>query len=158
VRLYKPILYTNQPIHYTCDLKKYPGKRRETVLDTMIRHFKNKNRVFSLFETCPRVYDCVVSLRVDCFFRQKFNFQKLLDNTIYIPLNHDFVEGGINDQIAYGKVDVMKKYNGINPILLLEEHRSIPHPESLTYANLKYHHVSIQRVSLDYKIERYLSP
>jgi hypothetical protein len=153
IRLYKPILYTNDSIQ-TCDLSHYSGKRHETNLDTMYRHFKNKNRVFKLFET-KNGYDCVVSLRVDCFFNQKFNLNDLKDNTIYIPEGNDFVDGGINDQIAYGKFDVMEKYNSIDPILLLDQHLSIPHPESLTYANLKYHKLFIQRVKLGYVINRH---
>ncbi len=89
------------------------------------------------------------------FFSQKFNFSELKANTIYIPEGCDYVVNGINDQIAYGKVEVMKKYNGINPVLLLEQRLSIPHPESLTYANIKYHNLNIQRFPFHYVINRY---
>ena len=51
-------------------------------------------------------YDIVISLRIDCIFINNFVFNKFNDNTIYIPINSDY--GGINDQIAYGKIDVMK--------------------------------------------------
>jgi hypothetical protein len=156
LRLYNPIAYTNAPIHYDADLGRYPGKRHETVIDSMTRHFINKNRVVSLLEKSSIPYDCVVSLRVDSFFNEKFNFDDLRDNTIYIPHGCDFVSHAINDQLAYGKMDVMKKYNSINPILLLERKLSIPHPESLTYANIVYHQLKVQRVPLNYVLIRRL--
>jgi hypothetical protein len=156
VRMYKPILYTNTAIEYDYDLGTYPGRRDETRIHNMTCHFINKNRVLSLLEEYidreTVQYDIAISLRVDCMYSSKFDFTDLADNTIYIPLDSDWY--GINDQIAYGKVDVIKKYNFINPKELLDKGLSIPHPESLTLANIQFNNLIIERVKLEYKILR----
>jgi hypothetical protein len=158
IRLYKPKSCNNTAITYSYDLSKYHGRRAETNIDIMTRHFINKNRVFELFEEylekTRTEYDCVLSLRVDCVFKNKFLFDSFQDNTIYIPYGFDWVENGINDQLAYGKLDVMRKYNSINPVELLEKGLSIPHPETLNYANIKFHKLLVERPCLEYFIER----
>jgi hypothetical protein len=154
IRLYKPVLYDNSPIRYNYDLRKYPGKRPESNIHNMTCHFINKNRVFNLLSEINIEYDCVVSLRIDCLFEDNFNFDNLLDNTIYIPFGFDWVEDGINDQIAYGKFDVMKKYNSINPVDLLEKKLSIPHPESLNCANINFHKLNIERPNIKYRLDK----
>jgi hypothetical protein len=158
IRLYKPKMYNHSPITYHYDLSKYPGRRYETRLDIMTRHFINKNRVLSLLEeyieTNGVEYDCVLSLRVDCVFKHGILFDSIEENTIYIPNGFDWVENGINDQIAYGNLEVMRKYNSINPVELLEKGLSIPHPETLNCANIKYHKLLIQRPEIEYFIER----
>jgi len=122
----------------------------------MTRHFINKNRVLVLLEehikACNIQYDCVVSLRLDCVFQTGFVFDNLEDNTIYIPAGYDHVAKAVNDQIAYGKIDVMKKYNSINPVDLLEKKLSIPHPESLNLANILFNKLEIQRPSIKYSL------
>ena len=99
-------------------------------------------------------YDYAISLRVDCVFHNNFVFDNLEDNTIYIPHGRDSVTNGINDQFAYGKVDVIKKYNSINPVDLLEKKLSIPHPESLNYANIQFYKLQIERVDIKYHLDR----
>jgi hypothetical protein len=158
VSLYKPVLYNNSPIHYDVDLGKYPGKRIETNIHNMTCHFINKNRVFILLEEYINKnnieYNCVVSLRIDCVFQNKFNFNFLEDNNIYIPSGCDFVENCINDQVAYGKIDVMKKYNSINAVDLLDKKLSIPHPESLNNANIRLYKLNIVRPCINYYLDR----
>jgi len=158
IRLYEPIAYNNDHIHYDYDLGKYPGVRGETNIHNMTCHFINKNRVFLLLEEYINKnniqYDCVVSLRIDCVFKNAFVFDSIEENTIYIPFGYDWIENGINDQIAYGKVDVMKKYNSINIIDLLEKKLSIPHPESLNYANIQLHKFKIERPHVKYHLDK----
>jgi len=155
-RLYKPVMYVNSPILYNVDLGNYPGKPPETNIHNMTCHFINKQRVFMLLEkhinTINVQYDCVVSLRIDCVFQSNFDFNCLEDNTIYIPSGYDY--DGINDQVAYGKIDVMKKYNSINGVDLLEKNLSIPHAESLNYANLKFYKLNIVRPCINYYLDR----
>jgi len=157
IRLYNPKLYTNGPINYDYDLGNYPGRIDCVNIRNMTCHFINKNRVLSLLEEYIHKenvrYDCVISLRVDCVFHSKFNIVDLEDNTIYIPNGNDWL-GGINDQIAYGKMDVMKKYNSINPVYLLENGLSIPHPENLNTANIRYHKLNIKRPLIEYHLDR----
>jgi len=158
IRLYKPKSCNTNAISYNYDLSKYPGKRVETIIDTMTRHFINKNRVLELLEEyidkTKVEYDCVLSLRVDCVFKNKFNFDSFQENTIYIPYGCDFIENAINDQLAYGNIEVMRKYNSINPVELLEKGLSIPHPESLNFANIKFHKLLVQRPNIEYFLER----
>jgi hypothetical protein len=73
---------------------------------------------------------------------------------VYIPYGFDYVVNGINDQIAYGSVDVMKKYNSINPIELLEKKLSVPHPESLNCANIHFYNLQIERPHIQYYLDR----
>ena len=76
------------------------------------------------------------------------------NNVIYIPKDYDWVVNGLNDQIVYGKIDVMKKYNSINIVELLENNLSIPHPESLNFANIKLNNIIVERVNLIYKLDK----
>ena len=64
IRLYKPISYNNDPIHYDYDLGKYPGKREETNIHKMTCHFVNKNRVLMLLEE----YVHKNNIQYDCCF------------------------------------------------------------------------------------------
>ena len=147
IHFYKPKLYNNSIIKYEYDLGKYPGAYSITNIHNMTCHFINKNRVFDLLEEYINneniQYDCIISLRVDCIIKNNFEFDNLKDNTIYIPYGYDYLNNAINDQIAYGKVEVMKKHNSINPLDLLEKNLSIPHPESLNYANINFHNLQI---------------
>ena len=159
IRLYKPILYDNSPIYYNSDeLNKYPDINPATHIDNMCRHFINKNRVGVLLKEYIDKeniqYDCVFSLRVDCLFEDTFVFDNLEENTIYIPAGYDYLNNAINDQIAYGKVDVMKKYNSINFIDLLDKKLSIVHPETLNAANIYFNNLLIERVTIRYRIDK----
>lgn len=163
IRVYKPIKYINEPVYYDCDITKYPNRRTETsdtTIHNMVCHYINKLRVFTLLDEymtqLKRTYDVVVSLRVDCFFHNSFKFDNLLENTIYIPEGYDYVENGINDQVAYGKVDVMRKYNSIflNIIYFLDNNMSIPHSESLHYANIKYYNLNVSRPDIKYYLDK----
>jgi len=159
IGLYKPILYNNDPIHYNYNLDVYPGKRPETNIHNMICHFINKNRVMVLLERYINNsnihYDVIVSLRIDCVYKQKLIITTPLNyNTIYIPNCCDYVDNAVNDQFAYGNLHVMKKYNYINPIQLLDNNLSIPHPESLTYANIMFNNIKIERFDFQYYISK----
>lgn len=163
IRLYKPKKYKNDPVYNNYNITKYPNRRGETSdtdIHNMVCHYINKLRVFTLLNEYMTqlnlTYDVVVSLRVDCVFYNSFNFYNLVENTIYIPDGYDYVENGINDQIAYGKVDVMRKYNSIflNITYFLDNNISIPHSESLHYANIKYHNLNIIRPDIKYYLDK----
>lgn len=158
INIYKPVKYINDKIIHTCDVTKYPGIYPETNIPNMICHFINKSRVFSLLETYVKEenihYDIVMSLRVDLVFNGKFIFNTIEDNTLYIPNDYDWL--GINDQLAYGNIEAMKKYNNIfnNMMDFLEKRICVPHPESLNLANINFHKLNTIRVELPYYIER----
>ena len=154
IHLYNPISYTNEKIVYSISLDNYP-KQPETNIHNMICHFINKQRVFQLLEKHNVTYDIVVSLRIDLVFNNTFVFSNNVENTIYIPNNYDYREG-INDQVAYGTMEVMKKYNYLfkSMIDLLDTGKSIVHPETLTLANINFNELLINRFELSYYIER----
>ena len=158
INIYKHVKYINDKIVHNCDVTKYPGIFVETNIPNMICHFINKSRVFSLLETYVQeeniYYDVVMSLRVDLVFNGKFIFNTIEDNTLYIPNDYDWL--GINDQVAYGNIEAMKKYANLfnNMMDLLERRISVPHPESLNLANINFYKLNTIRVELPYYIER----
>ena len=163
INTYNPISYINDEIHYTCgDLGRYPGKRDETNIHNMTCHFINKQRVYNLLENYIGIthikYDIVMSTRTELFFYEKIIFNKELEeNTIYIPNGHNWLENAINDITAYGNISVMKKYMNIydNIIYILDLGMSIPHPESLTFANIKLNNLNVCRFNLNHQVIKY---
>lgn len=160
VELYKPIMYINNKIEHNFNFSKYDEKiAGETSLSNMTCHFINKYRVFCLLEHYIKVqdvkYDVILSLRIDLNIEDKFDFRDIEENTIYIPLGEDH-RGGLNDQLAYGNLDVMKKYSCIifNATRLLEERLSILHPESLVKANIVSNNINVKRFQLRYNINK----
>lgn len=158
INIYKPISYINDEIKYVCNFGKYSGLRPETNIHNMTCHFINKCRVFTLLENHIKNsninYDVVISFRIDIFCYSNFNINNIENNTIYIPFGNDW--DGINDQIAYGNVLTIKKYMNIftTSFYLLETHKTIPHPEHLTLANINLYNLNICRFQLDYTIKR----
>ena len=159
LEIYKPKKYNNKKKEYTNNLETYV-KQPEVKNHNMICHFINKQEVFKhlqeYIEETGNIYDTIISLRLDVVIHNKFIFEGMKENTIYIPSGYDYGHPGINDQIAYGKYEVMEKYNNIyrNVIKLLDDKLTIVHPETITLANLVYNKVEIERVKLDYCLER----
>ena len=160
IKKYKPKSYINDKIVLNkTELKffwEYP-KDISTNIDNMLKHFTNKNRVYNLLEKYIQKtnsnYNIILYLRVDVNITNKFNFEYPKDNTIYIPTPcYDF--GGINDQIAYGNLYVMKLYSHIlyNCKFILEKNLSDVHPERLTLVNLMLYNLNIQRFDLKYSL------
>lgn len=160
IKIYNPKAFINEEISHDFNFQLYDGLRSETNINNMTRHFINKNRVFNLLEeyilSTQIHYDVVLSLRIDAKFNSSFNFRDINENTIYIPDGYDYLEKAINDQLAYGTLNTMKKYMNIilNCTYLLDNSLSIPHPESLTFANISYNHLNIKRFVLNYYLDR----
>ena len=161
LELYKPISYTNEKTYFPHDISIYnpPYGNGETSFPRMTSHFVNKKRVFSLLDTHiekeNKIYDIVISLRIDLYIESKFDFSDIEENTIYIPLGQDH-KGGYNDQLAYGKIDAMRKYSYLldNIIEILDKKLSIPHPENLTKANIIFNNLQVKRFDLEYLIDK----
>jgi hypothetical protein len=154
--LYKPLGVCNEKIEYTHDLNMYGHNPGVSNKHNMLCHFINKQRVYNLLEKhislTNKVYDFVISTRLDIVYLNEINFNTF-DNNLHIPLHADWL-GGINDQIAIGSIENMKIYMNIysNIIHLLETRKSIVHPESLFKAHLE--NVIIKRFPLNYNICR----
>lgn len=162
ITTYNPKDYINDQIIIDEDeLNKYMSypTTRETRVETVLRHFTNKKRVYGIFEEYSEKnniqYDIIVSLRVDLRIKNFFDFTMPEQNTIYVPYGGDW-RRGINDQIAYGNKEVMKKYCNIieNCFGILSKRITKFHPEGLTLANIKINNITVTRFNLRYRIVR----
>ena len=82
--------------------------------------FFNRTRAFNMIKEPT---DIIVSTRFDVCIAEPIIFPEVLeDNTVYIPQGEDHC-GGINDRLAYGNYESMKKYCST----VVEENN---HPES----------------------------
>lgn len=99
-------------------------------------------------------FDTVVKYRAEINSSNILNFNEIEKNTLYIPKGNDY--GGINDQIAYGNFDIMKKYcelgNGNVEKLILEE-KTRYHPETLLCHHIKLSKISTTRPNFSYSLE-----
>ena len=154
---YKPIDFINDKIVYTCNFIKY-RKTKETNVHNMTCHFINKGRVFTLLEKYIKKtdikYDIVLTLRVDIKISSNFNFNDFKNDILYIPKYKDHY--GINDNIAYGSLEIMEKYMNIFSYceFLLNTTACRVNPEILTLANIKYHNLKVCRIDFNYIIDK----
>ena len=154
VEICAPVSLINDPITYTVDFSKYPIFIPDICapnFDSMTRHFINKKRVFILLEEYMAkhgvTYDLVICARLDIPIHG-LAIPEPAQNTVYIPLGYDYF--GINDRFAMGDVDSMKKYMLLydSAVFLLDHKVTVPHPESLALANIKYRNLYVERISL----------
>lgn len=160
IEICRPVSIINEPITYTVDFSKYPifihGINTPN-FDSMTRHFINKKRVFTLLEDYIEkhsiIYDIVISARLDIPIHS-LTIPDPAKNTVYIPEGYDYF--GLNDRFAMGDVESMKKYMLLydTAIDLLESKLTVPHPESLTLANIKYKKLRVIRIQLPTEIMR----
>lgn len=165
--LYNPVRWCNDAIENTIEhqLYKYknppsPDHYEFTHVRNMTKHFYNKKRVVGLLDDYIRetgtTYDVVLFLRFDLFYKEPFVFQEVQENTVYIPEGHNYALLAVNDQLAYGSFETMKKYMTLydNVVSFLDQDAFL-HPESLHYWNLRHHGIQVVRYPFAYNI--YLS-
>ena len=160
---YKPKAYTNEALQHEVDFNQYQPIRPEHTLKSIYYmgcHFLNKLRMLLVLENYIQTqnvqYDVVVSLRIDLVFKNQFDFKTIEERHIYIPIGYDYVDNAVNDNVAYGTLDVMRKYCQIYiwAHFLLERKLVLNHPETLNYANLLLHSLHIVRVELNYTFDK----
>lgn len=176
IALYNPVAYTNEEIQYTYDI---PPNTVHPAFNcrqhNMICSFINKQRAYRLLEAYIEErkadYDIVFSLRCDILFQGKIQYPVIEEDTLYIPKSYngftctDFysiIPGftrpirSITDVMAYGNTSVMRKYSNIvdNMIYLLNTGNCVMHPETITYANIMYNNLEIERFYIDFDILR----
>ena len=79
----------------------------------LIRQFNSLKQVWNLCESMNKDYDCYLFIRPDLKYTKKLNINQVIgaskaSNTIYTPLWHKY--GGLNDRMALGNYNSMKKY------------------------------------------------
>ena len=176
IELYNPVAYTNKEIQFAYDI---PSNTVNHLLGcrqhNTICSFINKQRAFGLLEAHMEVssidYDIILSLRCDILFKQKIQYLVVKEDTLYLPISYsgftltDYMHRipgftqplkGITDTIAYGKVSAMRKYSNIidNMMYLLNTGNCAMHPEMITYANIMYNNLEIERFHTDFDIYR----
>jgi hypothetical protein len=152
--LYKPVAVCNDPIP-DFNFEQYPlidelyTKRRNVV-----SMFYNRKRVFELMKEYGKLYDCIVSYRLDLFSYSKIDYSNL-DQSIYIPEGQDHF-GGINDQVAHGTYEPMSIYMNLFDSMkkYLDEKKTIFFPELLNKCHLFENNICVIRKLYNYKIVR----
>ena len=137
--------------YYTQTEHPYDSRRNA---DTVVRNVLNMwhNRYLA-FATAPEGYDVYVIMRYDITISDLINFEdyEYDDFILYIPSDNDHGQG-VNDQMAFGNREAVKKYVSIhtNHLHLFNtiDHNwySYFHPETYTTRNLVNQNVNIVRV------------
>lgn len=156
--LFKPIAICNDPIKYPKNLEKFHKNSKDY---NTIPHYINKMRVFNLLEDHINKnkveYDYIFCTRIDVFYFNNLifeNFTEIDDNTIYIPDGHDWGNPGINDQMAIGNLEGIRKYTSIyNNIEIILEKLKTSWAEMINLENINYMKLNVKRYSRNYLLK-----
>lgn len=140
--------------------EKYQKNQYTKPYNCMTAFYAN-HKVYDLMAKSGQQYDVVVRYRADIILKEPLLLQMPDVNTVYIPscpncqrpcLCKDHT--GINDQIAYGDMESMRKYCAAFPLLdtYLEE-GTLLHPETLNLINLQKQGLCIKRFPLSYELD-----
>jgi hypothetical protein len=140
--------------HTVCpfDYKMYK-KKGETNYENVYSMFYHNKKSFMMMEEYMTKYemtfDVVLKYRTDVQNMHELVVSELEENTIYVPEGYDY--GGLNDNIAYGDIESMKKYTGcVDSIQRLCDTLVIFHPETLLNEYLQTIRLNISRFSFPY--------
>jgi hypothetical protein len=99
-------------------------------------------------------FDCILFYRADIDSRETLAINMPLENTVYIPEGSD--HGGLNNQIAYGNYNAMKKYSDLvnNLHKLCGEQRIKYHPETLLKQHLENEGLTVVRFPYNYSLHQ----
>jgi len=171
IEMYNPVAVRDEPVIYTIDFESYPGTPRANNIHNMACHFINKMRVFDLLEEYinntneTSCYDYIIHHRLDVHCHDNIDygcFVKNKENQIYIPYvpdwmcnGGDYSEGFLNDQMAIGNFESMKKYMNIyKNVSHLLESGSPPHPETLLRNHVDDIGLQVDRFYTNYELRR----
>lgn len=169
--MYNPKKILNDPITNEIDFESYPGTPRANNMHNMACHFINKMRVFDLLEKHinnineTSCYDYIIHHRLDVHCHDNIDygcFVKNKENQIYIPYVPDWMCNGgdylprfLNDQMAIGNFESMKKYMNIyKNVSHLLESGSPPHPETLLRNHVDDIGLQVDRFYTNYELRR----
>lgn len=136
---------------YIYTLNTYGKTTRPTCYNMYYHNLNAFNLIETYMNTHNIVYDIIIKYRADITVtNDTIKIDKCMDNTIYIPEGSDW-DGGINDQIAYGNFNSMKKYsNLVNNIKQLCTNGIAFHPETLLRAHLLDQKLTVRRFPFKY--------
>lgn len=142
---------TKEPV----ELRNY-SKKLESSYENCYSMFYHNKRCYDLLDAYQKSsgiqFHAVVKYRGDISSPELMHIiDNPLDDTVYIPEGADW--GGVNDQVAYGTPESMRKYcNCVNKILEYCANGVIFHPETLLQHHLIQSHLRVQRFSYIYKL------
>jgi hypothetical protein len=175
INLYKPVAVCDEAVLCNINFESYPGSPRANNIHNMGCHFINKMRVFDLLEkhvgngngnaNTNLRYDYIIHHRLDVHCHDNIDygcFVKNKENQIYIPYVPDWMCNGgdyiaefLNDQMAIGDFESMKKYMNIyNNLVNLLENGCPPHPETLLRRHVDNIGLRVDRFYTNYQLKK----
>jgi hypothetical protein len=154
-KLYNPVSIIHEPIIYNdiTGYKKWDSVNGHNVMCMYINRKRVVNALkLHIFDT-GIVYDWVISTRLDTYNDALMDYSQFnRPNTLYIPEGYDW--GGMNDQMAIGKIDTMDLYMSLADDIYVLMKEVIPYgPETLLSTYLaKYAEFSIERFAFPYRL------
>jgi hypothetical protein len=127
----------------------------KNVASMFYNHYKNMELIDQYQIENNIKYDMILYLRSDILPEYHLDIQfKLEKNTVYIPLDNDW--GGVNDQMAFGDYESMKKYTSLYQHLnnYIKNKVVNYHPETMLNYHLKNMDLNIVRIYYPYKLNK----
>jgi hypothetical protein len=118
--------------------------------------FYHQQKAFGMVERdiVNKEFDCIVFYRADMDSPDKLMIEMPKADTIYIPSGHDY--HGINDRMAYGDFESMKKYsNIINTLTSAKMLNNMNSTEEILKRYLDTQGVEIHRFNFDTCLNNY---
>lgn len=139
IDLYNPIKVINEPINHDFDYNKYEKLSCWVRPQNICDMWYNRMRVFNVIED---KYDIILSYRLDLNAFNCINYD--INDFINIPLCDDY-SGGVNDQIAYGNYNEMKKYMNLYSYIPEILNNCKMHPETILKYYINNYNLNIKR-------------
>ena len=145
IDLYKPIKVINEHIKHDFDYNKYEKLSCWVRPKNICDMWYNRMCIFNEIED---KYDIILSYRLDLIAFNSMNFD--INDYINIPYYADYE--GINDQVAYGNYNEMKKYMNLYSYLPEILNNCLMHPETILKYYINNYNLNINRFKFVYYI------
>ena len=145
----------------TPDWVKQLPKNKETSSENFYSTLYHKRKVFDMLTEYQNKnnikFDCIIFLRadMDLSFSPVLNIPPIKHNTLYVP-EPIYDWSGLNDQMAYGDFETMKKYCGlINEIeKICKVQRLLFHPETMLKKHIENSGIHLERFNHFYILHK----
>lgn len=100
--------------YWSLEIGSHPYDKNRRPETSVANTFNQWHNNFIGFNLVPKVYDVYVRIRADITFSERVDFTKYDYSglKVYIPHGHNYW-GGVNDQVAFGNYEAMKKYYSV---------------------------------------------
>ena len=147
-----------QPIFAPNSLHNQKKTSKDVRVDNVYSMFYHNNKCMELIADYQKrtgiLFDCVLKYRSDINNHEDLELEVPSSNTVFIPSGSDWCSG-VNDQIAYGNFETMKKYSNVIHYIDKYVNQGIPiHPETLLSWHLMTFMIKIKRFKFVYELQR----